>query len=84
MSKKYKRNNIRSIWKHDDIKIVFSKPEIQASESVVHVKDVNDILFYYYTMKVYRKTNKNWKKNLFPLPGIRRHCSVSKKWPRSC
>lgn len=64
MSKKYKRNNIRSTWKHDDIKIVFSEPEIQASESVVHVKDVNDILFYYYTMKVYRKTNKNWKKEL--------------------
>ena len=80
MSKKYKRNNIRSTWKQDDIKIIFSEPEIQASESVVHVKDVNDILFYYYTMKVYRKR----KKNLFPLPGIRRHCSVSKKWPRSC
>ena len=62
MSKKYKRNNIRSTWKHDDIKIIFSEPEIQASESVVHVKDVNDILFYYYTMKVYRKTNKNWKR----------------------
>ena len=61
MSKKYKRNNIRSTWKQDDIKIIFSEPEIQASESVVHVKDVNDILFYYYTMKVYRKTNKNWK-----------------------
>lgn len=44
MSKKYKRNNIRSTWKQDDIKIVFSEPEIQASESVVHVKDVNDIL----------------------------------------
>ena len=44
MSKKYEVNNIRSIWKHDDIKIVFSEPEIQASESVVHVKDVNDIL----------------------------------------
>ena len=59
-----KRNNIRSTWKHDDIKIVFSEPEIQAMQSVVHVRDVDDILFYYYTMKVYRKTNKNWKKEL--------------------
>ena len=62
--KKYKRNSIKSTWKQDDIKIVFSDPEIQASESVVHVKDVDDILFYHYTMKVYRKTNKNWKKEL--------------------
>ena len=48
MSKKYKRNNIRSTWKQDDIKIIFSEPEIQASESVVHVKDVNDFLLLHH------------------------------------
>lgn len=62
MSKKIKNNKVKSIWKQNDVKIVFSNPEIQPWESVVYVKDVKDILYYYYTVKAYRRNGNKWKK----------------------
>lgn len=57
MSKK-----IKSTWIYDDVKVEFSEPSIQAWESVVHAKSVKDILYYYYTMTVYRRNDKKkWK-----------------------
>lgn len=58
MSKK-----IKSTWIYDDVKIEFSEPSIQAGESVVHAETTKDILYYYYTMTVYRRNDKKkWKK----------------------
>lgn len=58
MSKK-----IKSTWIYDDVKVEFSEPSIQAWESVVHAKSVKDILYYYYTMAVYRRNDKKkWKR----------------------
>ena len=58
MSKK-----IKSTWIYDDVKVEFSEPSIQAWESVVHVETTKDILYYYYTMTVYRRNDKKkWKK----------------------
>ena len=48
------KNNIKSIWRYNDIKIVFSEPSIQAPEKIVDVEDAEDILYYYYTLTVYR------------------------------
>lgn len=58
MSKK-----IKSTWIYDDVKVEFSEPSIQAGESVVHAETTKDILYYYYTMTVYRRNDKKkWKK----------------------
>lgn len=58
MSKK-----IKSTWIYDDVKVEFSEPSIQAGESVVHAETAKDILYYYYTMTVYRRNDKKkWKK----------------------
>lgn len=61
MQKKVKENE-KSIWKADNVKVVFSGPCIQPWESVVFVRNTNEILYYYYTMTVYRKVKKEWKK----------------------
>lgn len=58
MSKK-----IKSTWIYDDVKVEFSELSIQAGESVVHAETAKDILYYYYTMTVYRRNDKKkWKK----------------------
>lgn len=48
-------------WELDDVRVVFSNPDIQALESVVMVKDISEILYYYYTVTVYRKVAKEKK-----------------------
>lgn len=55
---------VKAIWKFEDIKVVFSEPRIQPWESVVYVESQKDFLYYYYTMTVYRKIKKKWKKEL--------------------
>lgn len=75
MAKNKKKKSVQSVWKCDDIKVVFSEPDIQPWESVVYVKDMKDFLYYYYTMTVYRKYKKKWKKELeayaYDFPAIR-------------
>lgn len=51
-------------WELDDVRVVFSDPDIQAWESVVMVKDISDILYYYYTVTVYRKVAKEKKEKI--------------------
>lgn len=51
-------------WELDDVRVVFSDPDIQAWESVVIVKDIPDILYYYYTVTVYRKVAKEKKEKV--------------------
>ena len=58
MTKNKKKVNVKSVWKCDDMKVVFSEPDIQPWESVVYIKDMKDFLYYYYTMTVYRKYKK--------------------------
>lgn len=45
------KNIIKSVWRHKDIKVVFSEPSIQTWEYVVEAKTKNDILHYYYTIE---------------------------------
>lgn len=75
MTKNKKKVNVKSVWKCDDMKVVFSEPDIQPWESVVYIKDMKDFLYYYYTMTVYRKYKKKWKKELeayaYDFPAIR-------------
>lgn len=70
-----KKKIVKSVWKCDDIKVVFSEPDIQPWESVVYINDQKDFLYYYYTMTVYRKSKKKWKKELsahaYDFPAIR-------------
>lgn len=54
----------KATWIYDDVKIVYSEPRIQPWESVVHINGRKDILYYYYDMDVYRKKEKEWKKEL--------------------
>lgn len=54
----------KATWIYDDVKIVYSEPRIQPWESVVHVNGRKDIMYYYYEMDVYRKKEKEWKKEL--------------------
>lgn len=44
------------IWQNSSIKIEFSHPEIQALEDDFPIKNVKDILYYYYTVKIYKST----------------------------
>ena len=73
MSKK-----IKSTWIYDDVKVEFSEPSIQAGESVVHAESTKDIVYYYYTVSVYRRNSKKEmeKKSLSHTPGISRRCYV--------
>ena len=75
MAKNKKKKSVQSVWKCDDMKVVFSEPDIQPWESVVYIKDMKDFMYYYYTMTVYRKYKKKWKKELeayaYDFPAIR-------------
>ena len=51
-------------WELDDVRVVFSDPDIQAWESVVRVQDISEILYYYYTVKVYRKVAQEKKEKV--------------------
>lgn len=51
-------------WELDDVRVVFSDPDIQAWESVVMVQDVSEILYYYYTITVYRKVAQEKKEKV--------------------
>ena len=62
MPKKKKEKSIKSVWKARDIKIVFSEPDIQEGNSVVYINDISEIMYYYYTMTVYKYTDDKWRK----------------------
>lgn len=51
-------------WELDDVRVVFSDPDIQAWESVIMVQDISEILYYYYTVTVYRKVAQEKKEKV--------------------
>lgn len=74
MPQKKKEKSIKSVWKARDIKIVFSEPDIQEGSSVVYINDISEIMYYYYTMTVYKYTDDKWRKEFavstYDFPGI--------------
>ena len=74
MSKKKKEKSIKSVWNARDVKVVFSEPDIQESSSVVYIKDISEIMYYYYTVTVYKYTDNKWRKEFavstYDFPGI--------------
>lgn len=62
MLKEKKKNKIKSVWKNGELKIVFSEPSIQAHGGVVFAESASDILYYYYTVEVFKKVKNDWKK----------------------
>lgn len=63
---KLKRNNntekpIKCKWKCSNVKIVLSDPEIQPHHEIVYLKNADDILYYYYTLEVYKKNKQKRK-----------------------
>ena len=55
--------NIFSIFS-DGLKIEFKEPEIQAFDDYGYCKNENGILYYYYGVDAYIKSNRKWKKVL--------------------
>lgn len=66
MSKSKKIKTVKAIWKHENIKIEFSEPHIQAYNNVLFVNDSADIMYYYYDLSVYgkNKDSNKWNKIL--------------------
>lgn len=62
MLKEKKKNKVKSVWKNGELKIVFAEPSIQAHGGVVFAESARDILYYYYTVEVFKKVKSNWKK----------------------
>jgi hypothetical protein len=58
MNFKYKNKNGEFIWKNNTIKIVFSNPTFQAINEYICVKSMSEILYYYYTVSIYRRNDK--------------------------
>lgn len=54
MNKFNKTDGIFS-WETSDIKLEFSEPHIQGFNDFVKLKDEKDIMYYYYTVKIFKK-----------------------------
>lgn len=54
MLKEKKKNKVKSVWKNGELKIVFAEPSIQAHGGVVFAESARDILYYYYTVEVFK------------------------------
>jgi hypothetical protein len=48
------------MWFSKDIKLVFSDPSIQAHDDYSLVESIKDILYYYYTVEIYKKVYHKW------------------------
>ena len=59
----YNIENNKHIWSNDSIKLVFSNPSIQAHDDYSFVENINDILYYYYTIEIYKKVYYRWDEN---------------------
>ena len=64
MLKEKKKNKVKSVWENGELKIVFAEPSIQAHGGVVFAESARDILYYYYTVEVFKKVKSNWKRSL--------------------
>lgn len=68
---KYKRKNNKFIWSDKRMKVVFSNPSIQSHNTYIKVSEIEDIMYYYYRVRVYVKMFdlKKWRK----ISDIRTH-----------
>lgn len=65
----------RFIWGNDQVRIVFSNPNYQAFREYSYVKDVKEIMHYYYSVEIYENRNgKGFKlltgRNTYDFPCI--------------
>lgn len=54
-----KTNDNRFRWESNFMVLEYSEPSIQAFQDYLPVKDFNDIMYYYYTVKIFKKNNKS-------------------------
>ena len=54
-----KTEDNRFRWKSNFMVLEYSEPSIQAFQDYLPVKDFNDIMYYYYTVKIFKKNNKS-------------------------
>ncbi|TBX14288.1 hypothetical protein BFS06_13845 [Clostridium perfringens] len=52
---KFKRIKDRFIWESNFMVLEFSSPRIQTFSDYIHLKDETEIMYYYYTVKVFKK-----------------------------
>ncbi len=60
MNFSFVRNKNKFNWESDDIRLVFSKPSIQAHNDYVELKDEKGIMYYYYDVEIYKKIIVDW------------------------
>lgn len=51
----YNKKNKKINWQNDEIKVEFSEPSIQAHDEYKLIESTEDILYYYYTIKIFNK-----------------------------
>ena len=54
-----KTDNNRFRWESNFMVLEYSEPSIQAFQEFLPVKDFNDIMYYYYTVKIFKKIDKS-------------------------
>ena len=52
---KYHRDGDTFIWESDFMILEYSEPKVQGYSSHIHIKDINEIMYFYYTVKLYKK-----------------------------
>ena len=57
---KFKREDDKFIWESPDIKLEFSNPSFQAFNDNINVTSTRQIMYFYYTVKVFRKIYDDW------------------------
>ena len=54
-----KTDDDRFRWESDFMVLEYSEPSIQAFQEYLPVKDFKDIMYYYYTVKIFKKIDKS-------------------------
>lgn len=54
------RNKNKFNWESSDIRLVFSKPSIQAHNDYVKLNDEKGIMYYYYDVEIYKRIIVDW------------------------
>ena len=52
---KFKRKDNKFVWEGDSMILEYSNPSIQAFTNYSNINSINDIMYYYYTVKLYKK-----------------------------
>lgn len=62
MKFEFKKKKDKYYWENDEIRLRFSKPDIQAKTEYTPINNETEILYYYYTVDVFYKEAFEWKK----------------------